>query len=265
MKNTIIIIGAGIAGLRAALEVAKDPNSRIIFLEKSVSVGGRVATRRLENTFVNHGTMQFGGLKRVIQSDPFATSLLQKNYFDTQATELPKRLKEELILNYTSKIEFKFKWEVSKVIGNECVISVDGDIQRFDRLIMTAPSPQVERMTGISLPDIKYHKTIVFFGLIDNAPERFEMDATWSERFFDLPNDEIMLAAEAKLNKSLKGFTIKKWRYARVARGLDASYLLLRRKVVMAGDAFDPKGEFNLGSSWLSGLNVGKALLSKTF
>jgi renalase len=264
-EKNIVIIGSGIAGLRAALEVALNPNNKITILEKSISVGGRVATRRFGNTFVNHGALNFGGLQRVLNVDPFSNKFLQKDYFDSPATELPKKLKEELITDHGPKIEFKFNWEVSKVVGNECVISVDGKIERFDHLIITAPAPQTEKMTGIPLPEIKYHKIILFFGPTGNELHRIEMDTDWSEIFFDLSDEEITKAAEIKLNRSLSGLTIKKWRYARVAKGLATHYYLLKRNVVMAGDAFDPKGEFNLGSSWLSGFNVGKALLSKTF
>jgi predicted NAD/FAD-dependent oxidoreductase len=51
----IAIVGAGIAGLTCAKQL-QATGRRVVVLEKSRGVGGRVATRRLQDTCVDHGT-----------------------------------------------------------------------------------------------------------------------------------------------------------------------------------------------------------------
>jgi hypothetical protein len=63
----IAVIGAGIAGLTCARELAQ-AGDRVIVLEKSRGVGGRVATRRLHNTCADHGTRYLSP-----ESGPFQT------------------------------------------------------------------------------------------------------------------------------------------------------------------------------------------------
>lgn len=56
--RNIIIIGAGIAGLVCARELLKAGCS-LKLVEKSQGLGGRMATRRVQNTWVDHGTQYF--------------------------------------------------------------------------------------------------------------------------------------------------------------------------------------------------------------
>lgn len=51
----VAVIGAGIAGLTCA-QALQETGLRVVVLEKSRGVGGRVATRRLHNTCADHGT-----------------------------------------------------------------------------------------------------------------------------------------------------------------------------------------------------------------
>ncbi len=51
----IVIIGAGIAGITCAAELRRSGKD-VLILEKSRGVGGRMATRRLFDTIVDHGT-----------------------------------------------------------------------------------------------------------------------------------------------------------------------------------------------------------------
>jgi renalase len=57
-NKNIIILGAGIAGLACATELHKMGCSLKV-LEKSMGLGGRMATRRVQNTWVDHGTQYF--------------------------------------------------------------------------------------------------------------------------------------------------------------------------------------------------------------
>lgn len=54
MYGTVAIIGAGMAGLAAARRLTAT-GRKVVLLEKSAGVGGRVATRRIEGCIVDHG------------------------------------------------------------------------------------------------------------------------------------------------------------------------------------------------------------------
>ncbi|MEO8890284.1 MAG: FAD-dependent oxidoreductase, partial [Coleofasciculaceae cyanobacterium] len=50
----VAIIGAGLAGLACAQQLQQS-GYRVVIVEKSRGVGGRMATRRLETTCADHG------------------------------------------------------------------------------------------------------------------------------------------------------------------------------------------------------------------
>lgn len=54
----ILVVGAGIAGLRAA-RTLKDAGRAVVVLEKSRGLGGRAATKRLHGTQADHGAQYF--------------------------------------------------------------------------------------------------------------------------------------------------------------------------------------------------------------
>jgi len=56
--GSCVVVGAGISGLLAARELAT-AGWRVVVLEKSRGVGGRMATRRLENGTFDHGAQFF--------------------------------------------------------------------------------------------------------------------------------------------------------------------------------------------------------------
>ena len=53
-----LVVGAGVAGLLAATELAA-AGCRVIVLEKSRGIGGRMATRRLGGAVCDHGAQFF--------------------------------------------------------------------------------------------------------------------------------------------------------------------------------------------------------------
>ncbi len=64
MKD-VIVIGAGIAGLTCAQQL-KQAGLNVTIVEKSAGVGGRMATRRLQGTWVDHGAQLIS-----VKSDSF--------------------------------------------------------------------------------------------------------------------------------------------------------------------------------------------------
>ena len=57
-KYDIVVVGAGIAGLMASTYLSK-AGYKVAVLEKSRGVGGRMATRRIEDAVCDHGTQYF--------------------------------------------------------------------------------------------------------------------------------------------------------------------------------------------------------------
>ncbi len=62
----VIVVGAGMAGLRCARSLV-DAGYQVVVLDKSRGVGGRVATRRLEGTWADHGTCYLSPQGEVFQ------------------------------------------------------------------------------------------------------------------------------------------------------------------------------------------------------
>ena len=58
----VAIIGAGVAGLTCAQQLHQ-AGYKVVVLEKSRGVGGRMATRRIEETYVDHGVRYLGATR----------------------------------------------------------------------------------------------------------------------------------------------------------------------------------------------------------
>jgi len=58
MNNSVLIVGAGLSGLIAACELQKE-NIPVTILDKGKSVGGRLATRRIQEGIADHGAQFF--------------------------------------------------------------------------------------------------------------------------------------------------------------------------------------------------------------
>lgn len=55
----VVIIGGGLSGLMAARTLKENGVDDVLIIEKARSVGGRLATRRIENGRVDHGAQFF--------------------------------------------------------------------------------------------------------------------------------------------------------------------------------------------------------------
>ena len=247
----IAIIGAGISGLRAALELTR--SHHVTIFEKSSGVGGRVATRRLASSFINHGAEKFDGQDK-LKNDPMAAKYSRFFSFDAGATGLPKAMRDELS---ESGAKFRLNAKVTAIEGLSIILE-DGERHSFDGIILTAPVPQVREILGENIfPEVRYAKTILFIGERNDKPFLWEVPREKTEDIFDLSEEFI----RAKFTEDLGGLTLKKWRYSRVERGVPELYVNYRPGIIIAGDAFDPEENHHIGASWLSGLAAGKALL----
>ncbi|MES2528104.1 MAG: FAD-dependent oxidoreductase [Bdellovibrionota bacterium] len=233
----IAIIGAGISGLKAALELVG--RHQIYLFEKSPSVGGRVATRRFGDFFINHGAERFDGLE--------GNEILPKN----AATDFPKAMRDQLIGSPDFSANFKTK--AVSISKERSITFEDGKVLTFDQIIITAPIPQVrDLLKAPILPEIKYSKQISFIGISHGQPVKHMLTENDSEWIFEESDDYIREYASA-LFEEIDLLDLKKWRYSRVIHGHKDFYYAYTPEILICGDAFDPEGHFNLGSAWKSG------------
>lgn len=250
----VAIIGAGISGLRAALEIKV---GEVHFFEKSPSVGGRVASRRYEEKVVNHGAMEFNGLA-LLDNDPEASNFHRELSLRPRATDLPKAMRDALLQR--GNVRFFFQNRVREVNREGEVFIEDGVKYFYDQVILTPPIPQIrELLKEDVMPEVEYEKSILFIGQRAGKPVRIELPTFFAERFFERSDDELRALAEAHFGP-LQGLDLKKWRYARVRVGVPQTFVRINPRTLLCGDAFDPEGNYHLGAAWRSGASAGRSL-----
>ena len=187
MKRDIVVIGAGIAGLLAAWELAAQGN-RVRVLEKSRGVGGRLATKRVGAGAFDQGAQYF-----TVREEAFRREVTQwetagvTKIWDTvegkarwigqpSMNALGKWLAQGLDVSREQKVTATRRgadgaWEL-EVEGAELV--------RAKTLILSAPVPQSLALLtagGVSLPEsewaglaaLRYHPCLALLVSLDGA------------------------------------------------------------------------------------------------
>ncbi len=198
-KWDTIIIGAGMAGLSCARELKKQ-GRKVLVVDKSRGLGGRVATRRREGLRFNHGAQYImaqdlrfeqlldslllsGILDRY--SIPVYKAALDKCSYDNgrftaipDMNSLPKYLASDLNLLVNKR--------VTALRGSSAgwlIITESGDEYLANSIVLTIPVPQATELlenSGISpgddiaavLNQIEYNKTIA--AMINTNWTKFE-------------------------------------------------------------------------------------------
>lgn len=149
--NSCLIIGAGMTGLAAARELTNQ-GWEVTLLDKGRGVGGRMATRRIQNTRADHGaqyfsvrTPEFQQLIEKLEAEGIAKAWdLEKvdiehpRYFGAEGmSAIPKHLAKDLNINFkerATRIESE---------GTGCRVTTEaGNSYTADALILTIPAPQ---------------------------------------------------------------------------------------------------------------------------
>lgn len=268
--NKKLIIGAGITGLTIARSL---PNSTIV--EKSKGLGGRLATRRWQNQKFDHGA-QFYKLTSDCESFHmiWLDHRLVKPLHEFQwcansgMSSLAKKLAENL--------NVQLEKQISKITDSTCVHFLDGSNDIYDQVFFTCPLPQTLKIlddSNIQYPDrlkkINYAKALVFLlssdetlknpydlAYIENpishvfsfCDQNFKSQGPgtawtitanpgWSERHFELSEQEIISEFKKIFPTVLMKIQLKKWRYSHPL-DQDTELFVKLNNIYLAGDAF---------------------------
>lgn len=210
------IVGSGITGLTLASNIKKTfPNLKIIVLEKSKGCGGRIATRRINESRFDHG-LQFiekSDLTEKWIENWKSENIIQRFVIDSSekfcaisgVTQLTKNLASSLNIKYEFKV-FSLKlnsryWELTNEEG----------VKVFAKnIVMTSPLPQSLEILERSelnydsrFSQIQYSKALVI--LIESTKD-FDPSLIYQEN----PNENIfsISAQHLKGNSKTPAYTI---------------------------------------------------------
>jgi renalase len=169
--KTCIIIGAGMAGLSAALELQKN-GWGVTVLDKGRGVGGRLATRRIENGRADHGAQYFSA--KIPEFQKFVSDLQSAGIVSEWppvggiftnprfvGTDGMNAIAKYMAKNLTLKTNEK----AVLICGNknECeVVTESGATYKANRLIVTAPVPQIEALLKDSQIELNENERAAF-------------------------------------------------------------------------------------------------------
>lgn len=275
-EREVIIIGAGLTGLTLG-RCLQNKNKAFVVLEKSAGLGGRVATRRVDELGLDHGAA-------FLNSSPLMLSHLRATNLDFQQhaqgiiieggmNRLPKALAQNLPILKNQKVEKitrKSKlWELE---------TETGELFQCQKLVLTAPAPQALELlsknkllseSSEQLHELTYTKALVFIMSLEEIPmdlrsfefedheflfmrERhlhprgviIDVSPTLSEKMFEedeelIKQELLKIYARSPLNACrVKSVQLKKWRYSRPMAQFPAAYIEVAPSLFLAGDSF---------------------------
>ena len=270
IKKDIIIIGAGLTGLLLAKKL-KPSGKECLILEKSRGLGGRVATRRIDEMGLDHGASFLSQISHDSELKFFTAP--QGFFLKKGMNNLAKELSKDLEILKEQKIQ-----KIIKVAEGWQLVAENGTEFECQKLILTAPLPQAMELlkqnslapdSSHPLHEIHYSKAIILLAtLSDLQPEMQSLDfeshhfllmkerdhhpnglvmhlsQNFSEEFFEHSDEEILkevmniLKRSPFLQNQIQKFELKKWRYSRPMSTYPAPYLEISPDLYLAGDAF---------------------------
>ena len=183
MRNTIAIVGAGMAGLMAARSL-RARGASVIVLEKSRGVGGRMATKRVGAAVFDQGAQFF-----TARDEAFARCVREWAEAGVVA-KWPGGQQERWIgrggmtgvakqLSAGLDIERERKVTAAMHVAEGWELAIDGHgLMRAERLVLTAPVPQSLALLaagGVRLPNdvtealtrVDYHPCLALLVVLD--------------------------------------------------------------------------------------------------
>ncbi len=269
LTEKTVIIGAGISGLYLAqLLSAKGENPLI--LEKSKGLGGRVATRRINDLGLDHGALFLDHHPYLSAYDVINTA--KGDYLPGGMNALAKKMSHNLRIMREQKLhkiiplETDFELETEEGLKIHC-----------KNLILTAPVPQaVELMEknlllseASALRKIQYSKAIILLGILKGdvtslssfdfeghefnfTRERnlhphglvLKLSSALAESVFersdtDLLSELINVYRRSPLSSwELETFELKKWRFSKPLSLYPAPFAKISAGLYLCGDGF---------------------------
>ncbi|MCP8969880.1 NAD(P)/FAD-dependent oxidoreductase [Ectobacillus ponti] len=154
MKKRVVIVGGGIAGIMAARTLRECGITDVAILEKSRSVGGRLATRRIGEGKADHGAQFFTVRTKELQRETeewLRQGWIQLWYADPypryRGTEgmngLVKQLAQGLDIHLHTKVE-----AIEQTESGFRVQADNGQEWQAEAVLLTAPAPQATELLG---------------------------------------------------------------------------------------------------------------------
>jgi hypothetical protein len=182
-RPDLIIIGAGVTGLAAArTALEENSTSRILILEKSAGLGGRLATRRSPPAIFDHGAQSYpvtasgswhAFWRRSGRIDEWADSEgVRVGSSRAGMTDLAKHLAQDLEVRKCTKVI-----RLTRTPSGWKVFSETGDSWETPRVLLTAPVPQaLELLKGsqitypTGLSQLVYDPALVILLGLESSP-----------------------------------------------------------------------------------------------
>lgn len=262
----IAIIGAGISGLLLG-KLLKKKGLELTIFEKSKGLGGRIATRRIEDHGFDHGApylSEHESLRSLLSEAGIkSTTTSQGLLYSGGMTKLAKFLGTELPLKKSTRVtnlrQERNMWRLRTDAHEEFA---------FDQVVLTAPLPQSLELLEQSqihfeqiLRNITYTKALLALVITDSelGPSPFLKDlqsiismdarglhprgyvlrasAEFSEKHFDASDEEILTFFRS-LYENVSHIELKRWRYATPQSTIPRSYLEVADGLFLIGDSF---------------------------
>ncbi|WP_379138697.1 NAD(P)/FAD-dependent oxidoreductase [Paenibacillus sp. sgz500958] len=151
IKNLpIAIIGGGMSGIMAALTLKKHGYENVFIVEKSRSVGGRMATRRMDIGKVDHGAQFFTARTERFQAfvDDWIAKGTVKCWFGDKhprymavdgMNSFANKVAEGIPTRFQTKVE-----EIRKAPNGYTLVTDQGECITASGIIFTVPAPQTK-------------------------------------------------------------------------------------------------------------------------
>lgn len=270
----IVIVGAGLCGLTLARGL-KTVGKSCLLLEKSRGLGGRIATRRIDDWGLDHGasflfySQYFEDFLNLTSDLVFRSS--QGFYLEGGMNRLPKVLAQdlEILKNHRAQtiVRESSRWRIQ---------TEEGLTVTADKVIITAPLPQAIQLleangleTPAELKAIQYKKALIYLAVYKDLPDKLlsfthqdhliyfmrerklhprgvvmHLSEELAEASFEKSDSEILnLMGEVMNSTPLKDYEIekaelKKWRYSEPHTIHPSSYVEVLPGLYLTGDAF---------------------------